>query len=309
MSTAYLLNLLTIVCIHLIVVLGISVLTGFTRLFSFGNAGFMSIGAYTSALLTLRLGVPFWPAVLVGCLAAGIIAYFLGSITLKLKGDYFLIATLGFGECVRVLFSYIEPITGGAKGLAGIPKHTTFPVAFISALIVLVLTWTFIHSKYGRSLAAIREQEIAAEAVGIKTSGYKKLSFVYSAVLAGFAGGLYAHSLQYLSPDIFNLTRSSEYTITVVIGGLGSITGSVLGALLINLLPEMFRSLSSYRMLFYGVAVVAVIVLKPNGLCGYKEFSARKIFYWFKNLPGKLRKKRVEQKVKVSENAEKGDMQ
>ena len=292
MSTMYLLNLLTIVCIHLIVVLGVSVLTGFTRLFSFGNAGFMAIGAYTSALLTLRLGWPFWPAVLIGCVAAGITAYFLGSITLRLKGDYFLIATLGFGECVRVLLSYIEPITGGAKGLAGIPKYTTLPIALISAASVLVLTWTFVHSKYGRSLEAVREQEVAAEAIGIQISEYKKLSFVYSAVLAGFGGALYAHNLQYLSPNIFGLAQSSEYTITVVVGGLGSITGSVLGALLINLLPEMFRSLSSYRMLLYGVAVVVVIVLRPNGICGYKEFSIKGTIQWFKQLPRTIKKLR-----------------
>lgn len=300
MSSAYLVNLLTIVCIHLIVVLGVSVLTGFTRLFSFGNAGFMSIGAYTSALLTLRLGMPFWPAVIVGCLVAGLIAWFLGSITLKLKGDYFLIATLGFGECVRVLFSYIEPVTGGAKGLAGIPKYTTLPIALISAVVVIMLTWTFIHSKYGRNLAAIREQEVAAEAIGIQISSYKKLSFVYSAVLAGFGGALYAHSLQYLSPDIFGLARSSEYTITVVIGGLGSVTGSVLGAILINLLPELFRSLSNYRMLFYGVAVVAVIVLCPSGLCGYKEFSFRRMMNWLKKNVGRMSRKqnpKVEGKV------------
>lgn len=277
MLTSYHINLITIVCIHIIVVLGVSVLTGFTKLFSFGNAGFMAIGAYASALMTMKLNMPFIFSIIISSLLAGIIAYLLGSITLKLEGDYFLIATLGFGECVRVLLTYIEPITGGAKGLSGIPKYTTPAIAIGSAILAFVLSWTLIHSRFGRNFTAIREQEVAAEAVGIKAFKYKRMAFVYSALLAGWAGALYAHNLRYLVPTAFNLAQSSEYTITVVIGGLGSLTGAVLGALLINLLPEVFRFISSYRMVLYGVAVVAVIVFKPNGLCGYKEFSITKL--------------------------------
>lgn len=266
-------GIIIIVCINIIVVLGVSVLTGFTRLFSFGNAGFMSIGAYTSALLTTRLGLPFIPAILAGMLAAAVIAYLLGSLTLKLKGDYFLITTLGFGECVRVLFNYIEPVTGGAKGLSGIPKYTTLTIALVSVVLAFIIAWTFIHSRYGRNLQAIREQELAAESVGINITRNKKMSFVFSAIFAGWAGALYAHNLMYLSPVIFNLPKSAELTITVVIGGLGSLTGSVIGSLLITLLPEIFRSFANYRMFFYGLAVVAIIILRPDGLMGYREFS------------------------------------
>jgi branched-chain amino acid transport system permease protein len=278
MISDYAQGVIIVVCINLIVVLGVSILTGFTRLFSFGNAGFMSIGAYTSALLTTRFGIHFLPAVVAGMLAAGCVSFLLGSLTLKLKGDYFLITTLGFGECVRVLFNYIEPITGGAKGLAGIPKLTTLPIAVFSALIAIVLAWRFIHSRYGRSLTAIREQELAAEAVGIDVTKHKKRSFLFSAVFAGWAGALYAHNLMFLSPIMFNLPRSAELTITVVIGGLGSLTGSILGSLLITLLPEIFRSFANYRMFFYGLAVVAIIILRPDGLCGYREFSLPCIF-------------------------------
>jgi branched-chain amino acid transport system permease protein len=275
-------GIIILVCINLIIVLGVSILTGFTRLFSFGNAGFMSIGAYASALLTTRLGIPFLPAVLAGALAAGFVSFLLGSLTLKLKGDYFLITTLGFGECVRVLFNYIEPVTGGAKGLAGIPKHTTLAVAVFSALLAIALAWTFIHSRYGRGLTAIREQELAAESVGIDVTKHKKISFVFSAMLAGWAGALYAHNLMFLSPVMFNLPRSAELTITVVIGGLGSLTGSVLGSLLITLLPEMFRSFANYRMFFYGLAVVAIIIIRPEGLCGYREFSLSRLLKFFR---------------------------
>ncbi len=281
MLSSYTQGIIIMVCITTIAVLGISVLTGFTRLFSFGNAGFMSIGAYTSALLTTRLHMPFVPALLAGVLMAGIISYLLGSLTLKLKGDYFLITTLGFGECVRVLFNYIS-ITGGAKGLAGIPKHTTLWVAVGSVILAFIIAWTFIHSKYGRNLTAIREQELAAEAVGIDVTRYKKMSFVFSAMFAGWAGVLYAHNLMFISPLMFNLPKSAEMTIIVVIGGLGSLTGTVMGSLVVSLLPEIFRGLANYRMFFYGVAVVLIIILRPAGLFGYREFSITKIIAFFK---------------------------
>jgi branched-chain amino acid transport system permease protein len=281
MFTTYQQGVIIVICINIIVVMGVSVLTGFTRLFSFGNAGFMSIGAYTSALLTVKAGLPFLPAMLAGILLAGFIGYLLGSLTLKLKGDYFLITTLGFGECVRVLFNNVTSVTGGAQGLPGIPKYTTMPVALVCAAAACLIAWTFIHSRFGRSLQAIREQEIAASAVGIDVFKYKKLSFVFSAMMAGWAGVLYAHNLMFLSPVMFNLPKSAELTITVVIGGLGSLTGSFLSTLIITLLPEIFRSMAESRMLFYGIAVVVIIILKPSGLYGYKEFSFKKLRAFF----------------------------
>lgn len=288
--SSYLQGVIILVCINIIAVLGVSILTGFTRLFSFGNAGFMSIGAYSSAILTTKLGLPFLVSMPISALMAGLISYLLGSLTLKLKGDYFLITTLGFGECVRVLFDYIEPITGGAKGFTSIPKYTTMPVAVICAVLAFVFAWTFIHSKFGRNLTAIRENEIAAEAVGIDLAKNKKISFVVSAIFAGWAGVLYAHNLMFLSPVMFNLPKSSEMTITVVIGGLGSLTGSVLGTLVVTLLPEVFRSLATYRMFLYGLAVVLIIMLRPDGLFGYREFSLKKTIQWFAHFPENMAK-------------------
>jgi branched-chain amino acid transport system permease protein len=287
MFSDYTQGIMIIACINMIAVLGISVLTGFTRLFSFGNAGFMSIGAYTSALLTVRLGLPFFPAVLAGISLAGLVAYFLGSLTLKLKGDYFLITTLGFGEMIRVLFNYIS-ITGGARGLSGIPKYTTLPIAIICLVLAIIIAWTLIHSKYGRNFTAIREQELAAESVGINIIRSKKMAFVFSAMFAGWAGALYAHHLMFLSPMMFNLPKSAELTITVVIGGLGSLTGSIFGSLVVTLLPEVFRSLANYRMFLYGLAVVLIIILRPSGLFGYREFSIRKVFAFFKMIVKKI---------------------
>jgi len=281
--SGYVQGIAILVGINLIAVLGVSILTGFTRLFSFGNAGFMAIGAYASAIMTTKYGFPFIPAIIISAALAGFIAYLLGALTLKLRGDYFLIATLGFGESVRVLFAYLEPITGGARGFTSIPNYTTFSITVISVILAFIFAWNLVHSKTGRDLIAVREQEAAAEAVGINTFASKQLSFVISAIYAGWAGALYSHNLTFISPEMFNLAKSSELTITTVIGGLGSLTGSVLGTLLVTLLPELFRSLASYRMLIYGIAVVAVITLKPDGLYGYRELSLSRILSHFKN--------------------------
>lgn len=286
---AYFQSIIILVCINLIAVLGMSVLTGFTRLFSFGNAGFMSIGAYAAAILICEHSVPWPVATLIAMLIAGFIAYLLGSVTLKLNGDYFLITCLGFGECVRVLFNYVK-WTGGAQGYSGIPSYTSIYVAVISAVLAFFIAWRIIHSKYGQNFTAIRENEVAGEAVGINTFGMKRMSFVISAIYAGWAGALYSGYIQYLAPGTFALPKSCELITTVVIGGLGSLTGSVLGTIVCTLLPELFRSLSGYRMLLYGIAVVLVIMLKPSGLYGYKEFSITRIINKFKKPSAKEQK-------------------
>jgi branched-chain amino acid transport system permease protein len=259
-----------------------SVLTGFTRMFSFGNAGFMSIGAYTAAICSVQFHIPFVISIIIGAAVAGLVAYLLGSLTIRLRGDYFLISCLGFGECVRVLFNYTRNLTGGANGYSNIPYRTTGLVALICVILAFVIAWNFIHSRFGQALSAIRENEVAAAANGINVTRYKKLSFVFSAVYAGWAGGLYAHYLRFITPALFNLGKSCELVITTVLGGLGSLTGSVLGTLIVQLLPEFFRSLSEYRMLFYGIAVVLVILLRPNGLFGYREFSLKGTIAWFR---------------------------
>lgn len=279
--SGYVAGVLILVGINIIAALGVSVLTGFTRLFSFGNAGFMAIGAYASSLLSLRLGLPFALSILLGALTAGLIGFGLGKLTLSLKGDYFLIATLGFGESMRVLLEYLDPVTGGARGLSGIPPKTDIYVIVISVVLAIVIAWNFLHSRYGRNFMAIREQEMAAEAVGIDTARYKIISFVFSAIYAGWAGGLFAHYITFIAPNMFNLDKSAELTITVVIGGLGSITGTVLSAFVLTILPELLRAASTYRMLFYGIAVVLIITLRPAGILGYKEFSLNWITRFF----------------------------
>lgn len=283
--SSYMQGVIVMMCINIIAVLGMSILTGFTRLFSFGNAGFMSIGAYCVAILTVRYHVNFLLAIVIGALFAGLIAFLLGSITLKLKGDYFLITCLGFGECVRVLFNYTKKLTGGSAGFPGIPNYSSMLFAIVSTVLAFYIAWRFIHSKYGRNLTSIRENEMAAEAVGINTFRFKRMSFTFSAIYAGWAGALYGGYLMYIVPSSFNLAKSCELITTTVIGGLGSLTGSVLGAIVVTGLPEIFRSMANYRMLLYSVAVILIIMFKPSGLYGYKEFSfkrmCRTIAGWF----------------------------
>lgn len=271
--SGYIGGIIILVGINIIAVLGISILTGFTRLFSFGNAGFMSIGAYTSAILTTKFHVPFVMAVILGASMASILSYGLGKLTLNLKGDYFLITTLGFGECTRVFMEYMDKYTGGARGFAGIKQSTTITVVVVSVVLAAFLAWNFTHSKYGRNLVAVREQEVAAAASGIDVVKAKQMSFTISAFLAGWAGALFAHYYTFITPAMFNLDKSSELTITVVIGGLGSLTGSIISTMILTVLPEIMRAFASYRMLFYGLAVVLVITLRPSGLMGYREFS------------------------------------
>jgi branched-chain amino acid transport system permease protein len=154
----------------------------------------------------------------------------------------------------------------------------------VCCILAFFIAWRFIHSKYGRNLTSIRENEVAAQAVGINAFRTKRLSFVFSAIYAGWAGAIYAGYLMYIVPSAFNLGKSCELITTTVIGGLGSLTGSVLGAILVTVLPEVFRSMANYRMLLYGIAVVLVIMFKPSGLYGYKEFSLKRTIAWFKNL-------------------------
>jgi len=278
--SGYFQGILILIGINIIAVLGVSILTGFTRLFSFGNAGFMAIGAYASAILSVKYHMPFVVSILGGIFLAALVSLALGKLTLGLKGDYFLITTLGFGECTRVLIEFLDPVTGGARGYAGIPQKTTLGVVLISMVLAIIIARNLLTSKYGRNLMAIREQEVAAEAVGIDTAKFKQISFTVSAIYAGWAGALFAHYYMFITPAMFNLDKSAELTITVVIGGLGSLTGSIIATSILTLLPEVLRAVSSYRMLFYGIAVVLIITMRPKGLLGYKELS----YDWLKNI-------------------------
>lgn len=284
----------------LMVVLGLSLLTGFTGLFSFGHAGFMAVGAYVAAICTVKLGLPFFPALLLGGAAAGLVGAGLGSLTLNLKGDYFCIATLGFGEAVRLILENWDYV-GGARGISGVPWRTDLTSVLIACVVGTMALMAFIRSRHGRSTIAIREDELAAQMSGINTFRYKMTALIISAVYAGIAGGLLAHYMTYIQPRMFQMAKSTEYTIIVIFGGLGSVTGSIVGTLILTFLPEMLRALDNWRLVIYGLAVIVIMVIRPRGLMGGVELSD--LF----RLPAKRRSARLaQQRLKSMEGADAG---
>ena len=286
-------GILTMVCINVILAVSLNLATGFLGQLVLGHAGFMSVGAYSAALFTMYSGLPtvvsFPLALLVGGIVAAAFGVIIGVPALRLKGDYLAILTLGFGEIIRVLILAM-PFTGGAAGLSGIPLLTTFTYVFIIAIITVAVIFAFIHSRHGRAVIAIREDEIAAEAAGIHTTYYKLLAFVLAAFFAGIAGGLYAHHIGVLDPSKFDFNYSVEILIMVVLGGMGSITGSIVAAIVLTLLPELLRGFSEYRMLIYSVILICVMLFKPSGLLGQHELSLTKILNKFRGTKAETKK-------------------
>ena len=286
-------GILTMVCINVILAVSLNLATGFLGQLVLGHAGFMSVGAYSAALFTMYSGLPtvisFPLALLVGGIVAAAFGVIIGVPALRLKGDYLAILTLGFGEIIRVLILAM-PFTGGAAGLSGIPLLTTFTDVFIIAIITVAVIFAFIHSRHGRAVIAIREDEIAAEAAGIHTTYYKLLAFVLAAFFAGIAGGLYAHHIGVLDPSKFDFNYSVEILIMVVLGGMGSITGSIVAAIVLTLLPELLRGFSEYRMLIYSVILICVMLFKPSGLLGQHELSLTKILNKFRGKKAETKK-------------------
>ena len=280
---SYLQSILILCGINMMVVMGLSLLTGFTGLFSFGHAGFMAIGAYTAGAMSTMLHTPFVISVIVGGLAAMIVSFFIGALTLNLKGDYFCIATLGFGESIRLLLNNLD-FLGGARGMSGIPQKSTLIPVYCFVVIGAIFMWYLLKSRHGRNMIAIREEELASQSIGINVFGYKMKSLAISALYAGIGGALWAHRLSFIQPLNFQLMQSYEMDFMVIIGGIGSITGSIVGAFFLTLLPEIFREFSTWRMVVYGLAVVLVMVFRPQGLLGGIEFSPSGILRRIKGL-------------------------
>jgi len=275
----YILGIFVLSAINLLAVLGLSILTGFTGLFSFGHAGFMAIGAYVSAIVTSRLGLPlgavtFLLGIVAAGLASGIVSLGLGRLTRKRKGDYFCMGTMGFGEAVRLLLNNWKWV-GGARGWESIPQYRgpLLIIPFAVAIVAVVFSWNLVNSRQGRNLVAIREEELAAQMAGINVLRTKMVALVTSAILAGIAGAMMANFIGFIAPKTFNMVKSTELTITVIFGGLGSISGSVLGTFILTSLPEIFRAFSSWRLVFYGLAVIIIMVGRPKGLIGGMELT------------------------------------
>ncbi|ABR48236.1 inner-membrane translocator [Alkaliphilus metalliredigens QYMF] len=276
MDWFYLKGILILSGINLMAVLGLSLLTGFTGLFSFGHAGFMAIGAYVTASMTVKFGLPFIPALLIGAMVASLVSLFIGRWTLNLKGDYFCIATLGFGEAIRLILDNVQYF-GGARGWPGIPLYTNLTNVLVMNIIGVIILVNLIRSRHGRNMKAIREEELASQIIGINVFKYKLTSLAISAAYAGIAGGMLAHYTGFIQPKMFQLIKSTELTIIVIFGGLGSISGSVIGAIVLTALPELLRTFARWRLVVYGASVIFIMITRPQGLMGGYEITPTNI--------------------------------
>lgn len=262
------------ICINIILAVSLNLIIGICGQFSLGHAGFMCIGAYSAAIVVRSMGnmMGFGLGILVGLIISSIAALIVSIPTLRLRGDYLAIATLGFAEIIRIAVLNMD-ITNGAAGLTGIPKLTTWPLLFVLMVISVVIVTNFGRSRQGRACISVREDEIASEAMGINTTRYKTTAFVVGAMLASVAGALYACNFYVIKPDLFTFNKSIDILVMVVFGGMGSITGSVIAAVFIGILNTALQSFASLRMIIYGVVLVAIMIFRPSGLLGTKEFT------------------------------------
>jgi len=263
---------LTLIGINIILAVSLNLITGFTGQFTLGHAAFMAVGAYTSAVATAKLGMPFFVAIIAAGIMASLAGILIGIPTLRLKGDYLAIATLGFGEIVRILALNIDYI-GGALGFNDIPQYTNWTWIFVMTVLTVVLISNFIKSYHGRACISIRENEIAAEAMGVNTTYYKVLAFAIGAFFAGCAGALYANYFYFIKPDSFGFMKSIDILVIVVFGGMGSIPGSIVGAVALSLISTFLQNIPDLRMVIYAVILFLIMVYKPTGLMGKSEFK------------------------------------
>lgn len=271
----YLQGILILISINIVAVCGVIILTGYTGLFSLGHAGFVSIGAYFSAVLCKDFGVPFILAMVLGGLVAALSSVIVGYPTLrgKLKGDYFAIAMMGFAEAIRLLFSNIYPYFNGSLGLSGIPKKITLGNALLFAAVVIFFTYQYVHSQHGRLALSIREQEVAAELIGVNVTKEKMKSLMISAFLCGVSGGMTAFYYTYMTPNTFSAEVSNNMLSAVVFGGMGSISGPVIASAILTAIPEVLRAVARWRLVIYGLLMVVVMLFRPEGLLGNRELS------------------------------------
>lgn len=265
---------LATICINIILAVSLNLVTGFTGQFSLGHAGFMSIGAYVCAIVSMNTESTsgFIIGIFAGAVAAAIVGIIIGIPTLRLKGDYLAIATLGMAEIIRVIFLNME-ITNGAAGLNGIPRNTNWTWLFVFMMATIILISNFIKSSHGRACISIREDEIAAESMGVNTTKYKVMAFALGAFFAGIAGGLYASYFYFIKPNLFGFMKSVDILVIVVLGGLGSISGSVIAAVLLAVLTTYLQKFTEVRMIIYSLLLIAIMLFRPQGLLGTKEIT------------------------------------
>ena len=312
---SYILRILNLCAIYTVLGLSMNLINGFTGLFSLGHAGFMAVGAYTTALFTMPLATkqmnfflspivspldkivwPFLPSLLLAGLLSAFMALLIGAPVLRLKGDYLAIATLGFGEIIRVVFTNTQSLTNGALGLKSIPLTTNLWWSFGTAVVTVFILISLINSSYGRAFKAIREDEIAAESMGIYLFKHKMLSFAIGAFFAGIGGGLLGNLIGAIDPLMFRFTTTYNILLIIVLGGMGSVTGTVIAAFIITAAQEYLRfldeamfpgipALPGLRMVVFSILLMAVVLFFRHGLMGTREFSWDKILGIFKKKP------------------------
>ena len=284
---SYYLQIVMFAGINIIMTISLNLVNGFTGQFSIGHAGFMGVGAYASAVVTTVLfNTGSWPAylqvpifllsLLVGGIFAGFVGFLIGLPSLRLKGDYLAIVTLGFGELLRAIIRLIDYV-GGPRGLAGIPRYTNLFWVFLFTLLSIYAARNFVNSSFGRACISIRENEVAAETMGVDTTKYKVISFTFASAMAGVAGGLFAHLLMFLQPDTFSFLKSIDFLVFLYAGGMSSISGSIISAGVLTAVPELLRFLAKWRIVIYGVVLVILMIKRPEGLYGGKEFGFLKV--------------------------------
>lgn len=263
-----------LILINIIMAVSLNLINGLTGQFSIGHAGFMAVGAYTSAIITVKLGMDFPIALIVATVSAAFLGFLIGMPTLRLNGDYLAIATLGLGEIIRIAILNIDYV-GGASGFMGIPRLTTFSIAFWIMVFVVYFIKNFKNSADGRACLAIRENEIAAETMGINTTKYKVMAFTIGAGFAGTAGALFSHYYYIAHPASFTFMRSFDVLTMVVLGGLGSISGSISGAVLLTAISAALADYPEWRMVIYSIVLIVLMLNRPQGIFGNKELSLK----------------------------------
>ncbi len=270
----YHLGILFDIGINVILAVSLNLINGHTGQFSLGHAGFMSVGGYVAAKLSIECShffppqftwVLFLAALLLGGLGAAVVGLLVGIPSLRLRGDYLAIVTLGFGEIIRVLLQNMDSV-GAASGLKGIPNYTNFFWVWGFAAITVFVVTSIVNSTYGRGFIAVQDDEIAASAMGVNPVRYKVSAFVIGAFFAGIAGGLYAHHKQFLSPGSFDFLKSIDIVVMVILGGMGRTAGVIVAAIALTLLPEFLRGFAEYRMIIYSLLIVVLMIARPQGL-------------------------------------------
>lgn len=264
-------GIIILLCINCIAAMGVSLLTGFTGIFTLGHAAYMALGAYTAAILTVRYGIHWLPAIVAGGLVAVAVAWMIGMPTLRLTGDYYAIASIGLGEAIRLILENWQSFTRGARGFPGIDSYTTRGVAVACFTVLTLLTFNLIDSRLGREFKASRDDRLAASLMGFNTTASRMKSLLISAFYCGVSGALLGGYMNFIQPSMFDMMKSTELTAVVVFGGLGSMSGTLLGSAIVTSVMEYFRDISQYRMLIYGLLLVVIMVVRPEGLLGDRE--------------------------------------